>query len=259
MLEITAKTNTKVKKVAKLFIDHKYRQATQLFVCESYRVIQTFIKNGFVLDSLFIKKNSKYEPEFLKQKEINNKLFVIDPSIYNYLSNLENGDGLIGIFQMKKPIDAPANYGLILDHIQNPNNLGALLRSAKAFNIPTIYLSNSSVDIFNPKVIQSSMGNGYDLNIRYITDIKTLIKQLQQQNINVFASAISKNSQPIDQVNLTNCFVVIGNEGHGIKQDVLDCCKQSIYIPINSAVDSLNLTVAASIIMHHMNYANHHH
>lgn len=187
-------------------------------------------------------------------------MIQIPDYIYQYLSELVSGDGLIAMFRMKevdsKEINKNNFSGIILDHIQNPNNFGAILRSAKGFDIKHIFVSNGSVDLFNPKVIQSSMGIGYDINIRYTTNLLELIKSLQNQKIKVLAACCNPSSQNINKVNLKNCCVVLGNEGNGIKSNVISQCNQSIYIPLAANVDSLNLAVAASIIMYQMKYAN---
>ena len=247
MQEIVSKDNSLVKKVKKLLTDKKYRTATQLFVCESKKVIDAFIGNNFVLDLLFVSKNSKYANDVRKY----NKVILIYNKVYTHLSLLEHGDGMIAVFKMpkidKKICDSKI---MIFDQIQNPNNMGAIMRSAAAFNMNQLILANSSVDIYNPKVIQSSMGYGYDISIKIVTDLKQTIKELQKRGIKVYATEANAKAIRLPNVKLSKkCAVILGNEGKGIKKDIIPLCDGSIFIPMNKNVDSLNISVAASIIM----------
>ncbi|MCF0227294.1 MAG: RNA methyltransferase [Malacoplasma sp.] len=253
MQEIISKDNKIVKKVKKLFVDKKYRESTNLFVCESYRVIEAFINNNFKLDLIFVTNNSKY---FDKVKK-NEKTILIDQKIYNSLSELKTGDGLIAVFNIPKKQEQNIDDKIIiLDQIQNPNNMGAVLRSAAAFNMKQIILANSCVDIYNPKVIQSSMGYGYDIPIKFVTDLRQTIRSLQSKGIKVYATAVDSNAVKLNQIKLGKCAVVLGNEGNGIKKDIVSICDQSIFIPMNKKVDSLNISIAASIIMCKLNNEN---
>ena len=253
MQEIISKENKIVKKVNKLFVDKKYRESTNMFVCESYRVIKAFIDNKFKLDLIFVTKNSKYF-NIVKNNE---KAILIDQKIYDSISELKNGDGLIAIFYIPKKDETKIDERIIiLDQIQNPNNMGAILRSAAAFNMKQIILANSCVDIYNPKVIQSSMGYGYNLSIKFVTDLKQTIRSLQAKNIKVYATTINNNAVKLNKTKLGKCAVVLGNEGNGIKNDIIAICDKSIYIPMNKDVDSLNISIAASIIMCKINNEN---
>ena len=253
MQEIISKDNKLVKKVRKLFIDKKYRESTNLFVCESYRVINAFIKNNFVLDLLFVTKNSKYFEHFKK----NSKAIIVDTKVYNSLSELTTGDGLIAVFKIPKKSEEKINERIIiLDQIQNPNNMGAVLRSAAAFNIKQIILANSCVDIYNPKVIQASMGYGYNISLKFVTDLKQTIKNLQSKGIKVYATAIDAKAVNVNKTNFTKSAVILGNEGNGIKKDIIALCDKTIFIPINNKVDSLNISIAASIIMYKIDNEN---
>ena len=247
MQEIISKDNSWVKKVKKLLVDKKYRSATQLFVCESKRVIDAFISNNFVLDLLFVSKNSKYTHEVKKY----NKVILIDSKVYTHLSLLEHGDGMIAVFKMPKADKKECNSKImIFDQIQNPNNMGAIMRSAAAFNMNQLILANSSVDIYNPKVVQSSMGYGYNVSIKIVTDLKQTIKELQKHGIKVYATEANSKAIKLPNIKLASkSAVIMGNEGKGIKKDIIPLCDGSIFIPMNKNVDSLNITVAASIIM----------
>lgn len=248
---ITSIDNKQIKNLKKLFSDKKQRKITNSFACQSFKIINTFINNGYQLIHLFVSKSSKYLNKFKSSPQFQ----LITPNIYQSISNLDNGDGLIGVFNIKKQNDElNSDKLIILNNIQNPSNLGAILRSAAAFNIKNIILCNNSVDIFNPKVIQASMGNGYDLNFSYETDFNNLVNKLKTNGYKVFATGINlKSVKATKELLDIKCAVVFGNEGNGLKKQESDLCDQTIYIDINKKVDSLNLSIAASIIMFLMN------
>ena len=190
---VTSTSNKLIKSVSKLFSDKKYRDTTNLFVCQSEKIISTLISLNFSLRNIIVCKNSKYFDKFKKYQNC----VIVDNRVYNHISHQENGDGLIAIFIKPKPsnkLDLTKSV-FIFDHIQNPSNLGSILRTCAAFKINNLVLVNNCVDLYNYKVIQASM-----------------------------------------------------NEGNGLKQNQLNMCDKTIYIPINERVDSLNLSNATAII-----------
>ena len=136
---------------------------------------------------------------------------------------------------------------LILDDISDPGNLGTIIRSAVAFGFKNIVLSLNSVDVYNPKVIRSSEGMIFHLNILY-TDIISFIKNhsfLKIYGTSVVNGTKISNIKFIDKVG-----IIIGNEGRGMSKELIKYCNDLIYIPMNSLCESLNAGVSASIIMY---------
>ncbi|WEK83237.1 MAG: RNA methyltransferase [Mycoplasma sp.] len=248
---ITSKDNKQIKFVHKLFLDSKYRNSSNCFVAESVRVVNAFINQGFNLKALIINHQSKFLNQYKKYEEL---ITLVNQEVYHHLSQLQNGDGIIGVFSFKKQtVNDNAQKIIVLDSIQDPNNLGAILRSAKAFNVDQIYLVNNCVDLFNFKVIKASMGYGYDIPIKHETNLEYLINKLKQNKIKVYATGINKQAKSIKVVDFNHpTAIIFGNEGNGLKKQVFDLVDQTIFIPINSAVDSLNLAIAVSVILSQM-------
>ncbi len=247
---ILSTSNQITKLVNKLFNDKKYRDKTNLFVCQSKKVISSLISLNFKLNKIIIKQNSKYYDKF---KNFTNAI-IVNNHVYDYMSHQENGDGLIAIFSQKnwnKSLDINSDT-IIFDNIQNPNNLGAILRICAAFNINNLILTNNSVDQYNYKVIQSSMGYGLDTNIIITNNLAKSIKELQNKNYMVYATGFSKNAINLNTLTKKpkpkKIAILFGNEGLGLKQNQMELCNQTIFIPINKKVNSLNLSTATAIV-----------
>ena len=251
---ITSTSNKLIKSVNKLFSNKKYRDSTNLFVCQSEKIISALISLKFSLRNIIVSKNSKYFDKFKKCQNC----VIVDNHVYNHISHQENGDGLVAIFNKPKAsnkLDLNKNI-LIFDHMQNPNNLGSILRTCAAFDIDNIALVNDCVDPYNYKVIQASMGYGLNMNIYHETNLANLINSLKKNGYKVYATGINKTAKKVSKVEFKHVAVLFGNEGNGLKQNQLKLCDQTIYIPINRNVDSLNLSNATSIIAYLINNEN---
>jgi len=139
----------------------------------------------------------------------------------------------------------------MLDDIQDPGNLGAIIRSAVAFNIDTIILSNNTVDLYNSKVIRSTQGMMFKLNI-IRTDLKEMIKELKEKNYHILATNVT-NGKNIKELEKTEKLcIIMGNEGNGVSQELLNMSDEYIYIKMNEECESLNVAVATSIILYEL-------
>ena len=243
---ITSTSNKLIKSVGKLFSDKKYRDITNLFVCQSEKIISTLISLNFSLRNIIVSKCSKYFDKFKKYQNC----VIVSQRVYDHISHQENGDGLVAVFNKQKidnKLDLNKNV-LIFDHMQNPSNFGSILRTSAAFKINNIVLVNSCVDLYNYKVIQASMGYGLNMNICYETNLINTINFLKKNKYKVYATGINKDAKKINKISFKHAAVLFGNEGSGLKQNQLNLCDETIYIPINEHVDSLNLSNATAII-----------
>lgn len=248
MYKIESLDNKLIKQVKKLLINKKYRYQAKLFVAESFKLVSTILKQGFKLKALLITKDSKYFPNYCKNPE----LVLISNSLYKEVSTLENGDGIIAIFNLKEEqlkYEKNKKY-IILDKIQDPANLGTILRTAFAFSIDGIIFNNSSVDVFNYKTLRNCMGYGIKIPTKHTTDITQVVRDLNSIDIQVYATVMNKNSKSCDSVCLKNAAILLGNEGNGLNKNEISSCNGSLHIKTNEEIDSLNLNAAAAIFMY---------
>jgi TrmH family RNA methyltransferase len=245
---INSKDNKLIKLVRKLFTDKKVRNEMNMFVCETVRVVDMCL--NFKIVNILIASDSKYLTKY-NQPEV----VIVNSKIFASLSDLANSDGVIGVFfKPKIPFAITPNRPyVILDHIQNPGNLGSLIRSAVAFKMGGIVITNDSVDIYHPQIIRSTMGAIFKIGISISTNLLNTIALFKQNNFVVYATALTKDATDVNAVKFTKQSVVIfGNEGNGIDPQAIKQCDQTIYIPISSDVNSLNVGVAGGIIMQYL-------
>lgn len=236
----TSTNNTKIKDLKKLH-EKKYRDKNNLFLVEGMHLVKEAYSSNILKEVILL------EGETI---DIDVPLSFASKEVIKYLSSVDTPQKVIGICTKKEN----SNLGdkvIALDDIQDPGNLGAIIRSAVAFNIDTIILSNNSVDLYNPKVIRASQGMLFKLNI-IRGDLKQFIVNLKDENYKILATSVinGKNIKTIEK-NKKLC-IIMGNEGNGVSDEILSLSDEFIYIKMNEACESLNVAVATSIILYEL-------
>lgn len=237
---ITSTENNKIKYLNKLK-QKKYRDKEQKFLIETTNLIKEASKEN-LLQEVYILETEKIPfkpncPVYQITKEVLNKIKEINTS------------KIIGICKKQTYQEKGTKY-LMLDKIQDPGNLGTIIRSAVAFEIETIYLSHDSVDLYNPKTIRATEGALFKTNI-IRTNLKEKIKELKTKNINIYGTDVT-NGIDIKKINHQNYCIIIGNEGNGISNPIKELIDKNIHIKTKN-VESLNVAVATSIILYELN------
>ena len=232
--------NEKIKNIKKLQTK-KYRDLENKYFIESEHLIQEAY-NSDVLDTLIVSENSDFKLDI--------NTIVISESVKKYLSELESPKDVMGICK-KKEGKIKGNRILILDGIQDPGNLGTIIRSSVAFNVDTIILSNDTVDLYNSKVVRASQGMIFKTNI-IKGDLEKLIPFLKEQGYMIYATNLEGGSD-IKNINKNEKIAIImGNEGNGVKKEIFELSDKYIYIKMNENCESLNVGVATSIILYEL-------
>ncbi len=233
---ITSVNNKLIKDLMKLK-QKKYRQ--EYYLVESAHLVDEAIKKG-VADLIITCKPVNTDIETIEvSKEVMEKLaFTKTPqSIMARCKKIDNDEMIEG-----------SRY-LILDSLQDPGNVGTLIRTALAFGIDQVILSHQSVDIYNDKVLRSMQGAHFHLSCIY-RDLKEVIPLLQEKGVTVVGSAL-ENGKDIHLLEKKEKMAfVLGNEGNGMSQEIIDICDVIGYIPIDT-IESLNVAIAGSIMMYH--------
>ena len=238
---ITSLDNKKIKKYLKLK-NKKYRDSEKLFLIEGTHLIEEAIKNNLLVDLLVLEgENFNYSYE----------ITYVSSNIMKKLSNMESIPSVIGVVKFLEPKEITGNKVLILDDIQDPGNLGTIIRSSLAFNVSDIILSINSVDLYNDKVIRSTQGMLFKVNI-IRSDLKDIILNLKQDGYTILGTDV-KDGIDVKELDVDKFALVMGNEGQGVSREIKSMCDKNLYIKMNSRVESLNVGVATSILLYEFN------
>ena len=241
---ITSLENDKIKKCIKLK-EKKYRDLYNEFLVEGEHLVIEAYRSGLLEEVLL-------EADAVTM--LDTDITYVTDEIIKKISSLDTPSNIIGICKKKEENNELGNKILLLDRIQDPGNLGTIIRSSKAFGIDSIVLGEGCCDLYNEKVIRATQGNGFKMNIISANLIDT-IKELKEKEIPILGTRVEYGE---DIRNLTErdkkCYALImGNEGRGVSQDILEMCDKFIYIDMDSSVESLNVSVAASILLYELN------
>ena len=236
---ITSLENKKVKDIIKLY-DRKKRTSEGLFIVEGEHLVKEAYKSN-LLKTLILKEGT------LTDIPCDDIIYVTLP-VLKKISNLDTPQDMMGICYMKKEEELGSSL-LILDNIQDPGNLGTIIRSAVAFNIDTIVLSKDTVDLYNSKVIRATQGMLFSINI-IVRDLDEFLDELHSKNYYIYGTNVinGKSLKTIEK--RKNFAIIMGNEGNGVKESLKKYIDSNIYIDMNSNCESLNVGVAASIILY---------
>ena len=237
---ITSKDNSRIKEIRKL-LTKKYSLEKGLFVIEGENLIEEALKNN-MLKELYVLEGSTCNYDF-------NYDYVTE-EVMKSISDLKSTPRLLGVSKINNA-NHIGNKIVILDNIQDPGNAGTIIRSSVAFNADTVVFSKDSVSPYNEKVLRSTGGMIYNTNI-VIADLEELIKELKQRNIKVIGTSLKK-SKSLEELEKTGEFAIIfGNEGNGVRDNILSLCDEIIRIDMEPTCESLNVGVSASIVLYHL-------
>lgn len=239
---ITSIDNKRIKEITKLNIP-KYRKEMGMFIVEGNHLIEESYKNGMLIE-IFILQD---EP-ILYDVPIN----VVTPEVMKKISTLDNIPKIIGVCKMKEKKEL-GNKLVILDGVQDPGNLGTIIRSAVAFNIDTIVLSNDTVDLYNEKVIRATQGMIFSINIKRKIILEEFIPIIKDKGYKIYSTNVV-NGTNVKEIKKSDKYAIImGSEGKGVKKEINSFADEFIYIDMSDQCESLNIGVATSIILYELN------
>lgn len=242
---ITSLDNEKVKMLKKLQ-KKKYRDEYNLFIVEGEHLAIEAFRAG-VLEELILEEGTDLpfpSPYGYYSREVLSKISALDtPSSVMALCRKRDRDGE----------EVEGNRILVLDDIQDPGNLGTIIRSALAFGVTTIVLSEGTVDLYNPKVLRATQGMIFHTNI-IVRNVYDWVRMIKASDFRVYGTCVDggvdvKSLTPEDKEKFV---LIVGNEGNGVKRRILDLCHENLYIKMNADVESLNVAVATSILLYEL-------
>lgn len=254
MQKITSKENELVKHIKKLK-DKKYRESSNQYVVEGIKLVVEAIQEKVEIKQIIIcddcEKNAVISKELMYEIAKYECVYVSE-KIFNYLSEVQTPQGILAVIEKNKndiKIDYTQDIIVALDEVQDPGNLGTILRTVDSIGLTQILLSKGTADAYNPKVIRSTMGAIFRVKIIECEDLKQTLKEIKKHKFEVIVSSL-QTQDTIYDINYKKKAIIIGNEANGVEQEIQKMADKKIKIPMLGKTESLNASVATGIILY---------
>lgn len=220
----------------------KYRNENRLFVVEGRKNVAEVFASDFVIQITYVSRLSELPDELAEYEEISSKDM-------DRISGLKSSPGILSVVEMRDLAWDGSTKGLtiILDNIKDPGNLGTIIRSANWFGVSRVICSKNTVDLWNPKVVQATMGAIFRVPVFYNT-LENVVEKMKDNNVPTFA-AILDGENLYDISFSDNLAIIIGSESHGISPEIIQQASNSVTIPSFGNAESLNASIACAVIL----------
>lgn len=263
MQRISSKDNSLIKHIKRLK-EKKYRDEYGEFIVEGLKVINEAIQENVDIRHIVVCDgcdNSEMIESHLKYEMARLDFIYVPQNIFKIISDVENPQGVLAVIgKIKKykeaeqtpktsNINLDEDIILALDDIQDPGNLGTILRTADSVGLKQILVSKGTADAYNPKVVRSTMGAIFRVNVIECENLKETLKELQSKDYKVMTTSL-KAKKSIYEVDYKKKIIVIGNEANGVSKEILNIADEKVIIPMLGKTESLNASVATGVILY---------
>ncbi len=265
--EVITSSQNKYVALARALSDRKQRQKNRLFRFDGVKLVCEALIREVSLELLLVSE-SAYDSVFEKterlysvtRESINCRVIVVSDSVFEKISEENAPEGVIAVakYDTEKHKEITASQlcvesgerVLLLESVRDPQNVGAILRTAAAFSVDRVVMGRDCADIYSAKTLRASMGAVFSLKIDRVASVAEAVGSLRSQGRRVYAAALDERAVRLGEKEFSclDC-VVIGNEGHGLSSETVSNCTESVYIPVSDGVESLNAAVAAAVLM----------
>ena len=249
MLEIESKNNNLFKEIKKLK-EKKHRIKSNKYLIEGLRFVEEAIKSKVSIDSIIFTESFKEKnPDlFLKINE-NIKLIQMNEALLKQLCSTENPQGIVGVINMQNKELKSGELVVLVDKVQDPGNMGTIIRTAHAAGAAGIVMTKGTVDIYNDKTLRSTMGSIFYIPI-VEDDSLDFVKSLNKEGYKLVVSSLQGKNNFFEENLQGKDMIAVGNEGNGVSDEVYDIADIKVKIPMPGEAESLNVAVATSIMIY---------
>lgn len=248
---ITSTSNQQVKYLLQLQKKSKARNEEGVFVVEGLRMFREvpkkMVKKVYISESLYNKKKDEMNlTDF--------SLEILSDQVFSHVSDTKTPQGILCIvrqpkYEIENLLSQDNPHFVVLDNLQDPGNLGTIIRTAEGAGVCGVFMSKDCVDIYNPKTIRSTMGSIYRMPFVYVDDLEELLDRFRQKKITSYAADLGgRQSYDLENYKKSTA-ILIGNEGNGLRKEISDAADVKVQIPMHGQVESLNAAIAASVLM----------
>lgn len=254
MQTITSKDNELIKHIRKLK-DKKYRDESNEYVVEGAKLVEEAVKENAKIKQIIVCEDTTrtYEiPTHIMLEIARYECISVSNKIFNIITQVTNPQGIMAIIE-KNAQDAQIDYSqdiiVVLDDVQDPGNLGTILRTVDSIGLNQIIVSKGTADAFNSKVVRSTMGAIFRIKIIEVENLAQAIKEMRKHHFKLMVTSLqTKNS--IYDIDFNKKIIVIGNEANGVSKEIQDMADEKAKIPMLGRTESLNASVAAGVVMY---------
>lgn len=254
MQVISSKENEMVKKIRSLK-EKKYRDIENSYIIEGIKLVKEAIAEKAKIKNIVICEecinNGEIDKDTLYEIAKFNVIYVTE-KVFKLMTDVKTPQGIIAVIEKKnlnKNIDYSQDVIIALDGVQDPGNLGTILRTVDSANLNQIILSKEVADPYNPKVVRSTMGAIFRVNIIEVENLKETLEEIKTNNFKVMVTALD-TKKSIYNTEYVKKVIVIGNEANGVSKEVQSIADEKVKIPMLGKTESLNASVAASIMIY---------
>lgn len=251
MVYIESRDNNLFKETRKLK-ERKNRNKSGKYIIEGFRLVEEAFKAGLFIEYLVIvdendEKLKKYINKYINK---DTKLCKMSANLFKELISTEQPQGVLAVAKMNEdPCELNGEFYVLCDKVQDPGNLGTIIRTAHAAGADGIILTKGTVDIYNDKTIRSTMGSLFHIPVIYDDENFTILKSLKEKNFKIVTTSLETEKDFYDEDLKCKVVLTVGNEGNGVSEEVYRLSDSKVKIPMPGKAESLNAAVAASIIM----------
>lgn len=254
MQVITSKDNEIIKNIKKLK-EKKYRDQTGEYIIEGIKLVEEAIIENVKISKIVVCEDCETDgsiPKDLMYEIAKYNCIYVSKKIFESISDVNTPQGILAViekYQLEEKISYNEDILVVLDGVQDPGNLGTILRTVDSVNLKQIILSPKCADPYNPKVVRSSMGAIFRLNIIESKNIIETLKDIKRNKYKIVATSL-ETEENIYTLDYNKKAIIIGNEANGVSKEVLEIANEKIKIPMLGKTESLNAAVATGIILY---------
>ena len=254
MQTITSKDNELIKHIRKLK-DKKYRDESNEYVVEGVKLVEEAVKENAKIKQIIVCEDTTrtYEiPTHIMLEIARYECISVSNKIFNIITQVTNPQGIMAIIE-KNAQDAQIDYSqdiiVVLDDVQDPGNLGTILRTVDSIGLNQIIVSKGTADAFNSKVVRSTMGAIFRVKIIEVENLPQAIKEMRRHHFKLMVTSLQTENSIYD-IQFNKKIIVIGNESNGVSKEIQEMADEKAKIPMLGKTESLNASVAAGVVMY---------
>ena len=254
MQVISSKDNEQIKYIKKLK-DKKFRDETNEYIVEGIKLVREAIEEAVNIKTIVVCEDCEYTESFeqsLLYEIAKYNCIYVTKKLFLSITDVINPQGILAVVEKGDSIDKidyKEDIILALDGIQDPGNLGTILRTVDSVNLKQIIISSKTADPYNPKVVRSTMGAIFRVNIIRSENLQETIKEIQKNKFKVVVTSLQTKESLYD-IKLNKKAIVIGNEANGVSKEIVEAADKKIKIPMLGKTESLNASVATGVILY---------